>query len=82
ATRLHSLDPTAIAKYLSSDDFLLAGFKGQGLSFRPWDGQMRQPILIAGPRLLVSSSPQPGFLHQLTPLDTLVVDLEESTCKL
>jgi ABC transporter substrate binding protein (PQQ-dependent alcohol dehydrogenase system) len=81
ATRLHSLDPTAIAKYLRSDDFLLAGFKGQGLSFRPWDGQMRQPILIAGPRLLVSSSPQPGFLHQRTPLDTLGIDLEESTCK-
>lgn len=82
ATRLHSLDPAAIAKYLRSDDFLLAGFKGQGLSFRPWDGQMRQPILIAGPRLLVSSSPQPGFLHQRTPLDTLGIDLEESTCKL
>ncbi|AZO18820.1 branched-chain amino acid ABC transporter substrate-binding protein [Mesorhizobium sp. M2A.F.Ca.ET.043.05.1.1] len=81
ATRLHSLDPTAIAKYLRSDDFLLAGFKGQGLSFRPWDGQMRQPILIAGPRLLVSSSPQPGFLHQRTPLDTLGIDLEESACK-
>lgn len=81
ATRLRSLDPTAIAKYLRSDDFLLAGFKGQGLSFRRWDGQMRQPILIAGPRLLVSSSPQPGFLHQRTPLDTLGVDLEESTCK-
>jgi ABC transporter substrate binding protein (PQQ-dependent alcohol dehydrogenase system) len=82
ATRLHSLDPTAIARYLRGNDFLLAGFKGQGLSFRPWDGQMRQPILIAGPRLLISSSPQPGFLHQRTPLDTLGIDLEESTCKL
>jgi ABC transporter substrate binding protein (PQQ-dependent alcohol dehydrogenase system) len=81
ATRLHSLDPLAIGKYLRSDDFLLAGFKGQGLSFRPWNGQMRQPILIAGARLLVSSSPQPGFLHRRTPLDTLGIDLEESTCK-
>ncbi|RWC26385.1 MAG: branched-chain amino acid ABC transporter substrate-binding protein [Mesorhizobium sp.] len=81
ATRLRSLDPAAIAKYMRGDDFLLAGFKGQGLSFRPWDGQMRQPILIAGSRLLVSSSPQPGFLHQRTPLDTLGIDLEESTCK-
>ncbi|MBZ9748245.1 ABC transporter substrate-binding protein [Mesorhizobium sp. CO1-1-7] len=81
ATRLHSLDPIAIGKYLRSNDFLLAGFKGQGLSFRPWDGQMRQPVLIAGPRLLVSSSPQPGFLHQRTPLDTLGIDLEESACR-
>lgn len=81
ATRLHSLDPAAIGRYIRGDAFLLAGFKGQGLSFRPWDGQMRQPILIAGPRLLISSSPQPGFLHQRTPLDTLGIDLEESTCK-
>ncbi|UCI10517.1 branched-chain amino acid ABC transporter substrate-binding protein [Mesorhizobium sp. B1-1-8] len=81
ATRVHSLDPIAIGKYLHGEDFLLAGFKGQGLSFRPWNGQMRQPILIAGARLLVSSSPQPGFLHQRTPLDTLGIDLEESTCK-
>lgn len=81
ATRLHSLDPAAIAQYIRDDAFLLSGFKGQGLSFRAWDGQMRQPIFIAGPRLLVSSSPQPGFLHQRTPLDTLGIDLEESTCK-
>ncbi|MEI9412469.1 ABC transporter substrate-binding protein [Mesorhizobium salmacidum] len=80
ATRLRSLDASAITAYLRSDGFLLAGFKGQGLSFRSWDGQMRQPILIAGPRLLVSSSPQPGFLHQRTPLDTLGIDLEESAC--
>ncbi|TPI26616.1 branched-chain amino acid ABC transporter substrate-binding protein [Mesorhizobium sp. B3-2-1] len=81
ATRLRSLDPAAITAYLRSGDFLLAGFKGQGLSFRPWDGQMRQPILITGARLLVSSSPQPGFLHQRTPLDTLGIDLEESACR-
>ncbi|MBZ9799451.1 branched-chain amino acid ABC transporter substrate-binding protein [Mesorhizobium sp. ES1-4] len=81
ATRLHSVDPLAISKYLRGDDFLLSGFKGQGLSFRPWDGQMRQPVLIAGSRLLVSISPQPGFLHQRTPLDTLGIDVEESTCK-
>ncbi|MER8753742.1 branched-chain amino acid ABC transporter substrate-binding protein [Mesorhizobium sp. M1050] len=81
ATRLNSVDPAAISVYIRGSEFLLAGFKGQGLSFRAWDGQMRQPILIAGSRLLVSSSPQPGFLHQRTPLDTLGIDLEESTCK-
>ena len=80
ATRLNSLDAISIGKYLRGEAFLLAGFKGQGLSFRPWDGQMRQPVLIAGPRVLVSSSPQPGFLHQRTPLDTLGIDREESTC--
>jgi ABC transporter substrate binding protein (PQQ-dependent alcohol dehydrogenase system) len=82
ASRLRSTDPQAIGSYIRGDDFLLAGFKGQGLSFRPWNGQLRQPILIAGPRLLVSASPQPGFLHQRTPLDTLGIDLEESECRI
>jgi len=82
ATRTRSTDPVKLAGYIRSDAFLFAGFKGQGLSYRPWDGQLRQPVLIAGPRLLISASPQPGFLHQRTPLDTLGIDLEESTCRL
>jgi ABC transporter substrate binding protein (PQQ-dependent alcohol dehydrogenase system) len=82
AIRAKSADPEAIAGYMRGSDFLLSGFKGQGQSFRPWDGQMRQPILIAGPRLLVSVSPQAGFLHRVSELDTLGVDREESRCKL
>lgn len=81
AIRARSSDPAAIAAYMRGPDFLLAGFKGQGQSFRAWDGQMRQPILIAGPRMLVSVSPQPGFLHRGSELDTLGVDREESRCR-
>jgi ABC transporter substrate binding protein (PQQ-dependent alcohol dehydrogenase system) len=80
--RTRSSDPATIVAYLRGPDFTVAGFKGQGQSFREWDGQMRQPILIAGPRLLVSVSPQAGFLHQGSELDTLGVDREESRCKL
>ena len=43
---------------------------------------MRQPILIVEPRMLVSVSPQEGFLHQRTPLDTLGYDEPESSCRL
>ncbi|HZB39172.1 MAG TPA: branched-chain amino acid ABC transporter substrate-binding protein [Beijerinckiaceae bacterium] len=81
ATRSRSADPDKIAAYLRGPAFLMSGFKGRGQSFREWDGQMRQPILIAGPRLLVSASPQPGFLHRVSELDTLGVDREESPCK-
>jgi ABC transporter substrate binding protein (PQQ-dependent alcohol dehydrogenase system) len=81
ATRTRSADPRVLAAYLRSADFVLAGFKGQGLSFRAWDGQMRQPILIAGPRMLVSASPQPGFLHRSSELDTLGHDESESRCR-
>jgi hypothetical protein len=42
---------------------------------------MRQPILIAGPRLLVSVSPQPGYLHRTSELDTLGTDRDESKCR-
>ena len=58
AIRTKSSEPAAIGAYLRGPDFAVAGFKGQGQSFREWDGQMRQPILIAGSRLLVSVSPQ------------------------
>ena len=82
AIRTRSGDPAAIAGYLRGPEFALSAFKGQGQTFRTWDGQMRQPILIAGPRLLVSVSPQPGFLHRSSELDTLGVDREESACRL
>ena len=81
AFRSNSLDSEKISAYLRGPDFLLSGFKGQGQSFRSWDGQMRQPILIAGPRLLVSASPQAGFLHRNSELDTLGEDKEESRCR-
>ena len=52
------------------------------LSFREWDQQLRQPILIVHPNAIVSVAPEPGFLHQRTPLDTLGFDQPESACKL
>jgi ABC transporter substrate binding protein (PQQ-dependent alcohol dehydrogenase system) len=81
ALRSGSTDPARIDAYLRGPEFLLAGFKGQGFSFRDWDGQLRQPMLIVGPRLLVSVSPQPGFLHQFSELDTLGQDRAETRCR-
>jgi ABC transporter substrate binding protein (PQQ-dependent alcohol dehydrogenase system) len=81
ATRTHKTDVPSLRDYILSDRFKVAGFKGQQLTFRPWDHQLRQPILIAGPRALVSISPQDGFLHEKFPTDTLGVDAPESKCK-
>jgi len=80
ATRVASADPAMIAGYLRSDAFALPGYKGEPLSFRPWDGQLRQAILLADTVALVSVSPQTGFLHPLTDLDSLGVDRPESQC--
>jgi ABC transporter substrate binding protein (PQQ-dependent alcohol dehydrogenase system) len=82
AIRTHSSDPAVIGGYLRSPKFELAAFKGERLSFRAWDGQLRQPVLLVDPRSLVSISPQPGFLHEFFETDTLGVDQPESTCHL
>lgn len=82
AQRAQSVDPTVLATYIRSDKFELAAFKGARLSFRPWDGQLRQPILLADSRSLVSVSPQPGFLHEFSELDTLGIDRPESKCRM
>jgi len=71
-----------LRSYLLSDAFTVAGFKGKGLSFRPWDNQLRQPLLISAARALVSTSPQEGFLHPRHVTDTLGYDEPESKCKM
>ena len=81
-TRTDSGDIAALRAYLRGPDFALGGFKGVGLSFRPWNQQMRQPVLLVNKRVLVSVSPQPGFLHQRTPLDSLGYDAPETDCAL
>jgi len=81
ASRTKSNNFKDIATYLKSPQFEVAGFKGVGLSVRDWNGQVRQPIPVTTPKLLVTVSPQPGFLHQTSELDTLGVDKPETKCK-
>lgn len=81
-TRTGSPDTKALRDYLRGPDFALGAFKGVGLSFRPWNQQMRQPVLLVNKRVLVSVSPQPGFLHQRTTLDSLGYDKPETDCAL
>jgi len=73
---------TGVATYIRGPAFGLAAFKGMRLRFRDWDGQLRQPVLLADARSLVSVSPQPGYLHQTSELDTLGIDRPETACKL
>jgi len=80
ATRTRSADPEKLIAYLKSAEFDVAGFKGRKLTFRAWNGQLRQPILLSTPKLPLTVSPQPGFLHQFSELDTLGVDEPESKC--
>jgi len=80
-TNTSSVETSTIREFILSDKFTLAGFKGVPLTFRKWNGQLRQPILVVGARMLVTVSPQDGFLHQYSELDTLGYDEPESGCK-
>ena len=82
ASRANSGDPKALFDFLKGPDFSIAAFKGQRLTLRDWNLQLRQPILLVDGRMVVSVSPQEGFLHQVSELDTLGVDRPETKCKL
>ncbi len=80
-TRTKSNDISKIKEYLSGEKFGLGAYKGVKVSFRSWNGQLRQPILLAAPRSMVSVSPQEGYIHPVSELDTMGKDQPESTCK-
>lgn len=80
-TRTNASDPATLRSYILSDDFELAGFKGRALTYRTWNGQLRQPIAIVHPRALVALAPLEGFLHQTNELDSLGLDRPESNCE-
>jgi ABC transporter substrate binding protein (PQQ-dependent alcohol dehydrogenase system) len=82
ATRTRSAEPATIADFIHAKDFSIAAFKGQKLTFRPWNWQLRQPIFLGAGRSVVSTSPQEGFLHQFSELDTLGIDQPETKCAL
>jgi len=81
AIRVRSADFKVLRDYVRGPELSIAAFKGQKLTFRPWNGQLRHAIVVGDRHLPVSWSPQPGFLHQVTPLDTLGVDKPESKCR-
>ncbi|AOE60483.1 ABC transporter substrate-binding protein [Pseudomonas corrugata] len=80
-SKLRQADPFAIRQLALSDQLPLDGFKGRKLSYRPWNGQLRQPIPLVQPRALVSTSPQDGFLHPSNEMDSLGYDRPEVSCR-
>jgi ABC transporter substrate binding protein (PQQ-dependent alcohol dehydrogenase system) len=79
---VQSADVQRILDFIKGPDFALAAFKGRKLTVRDWDLQLRQPILLTDGRVVVSVSPQEGFLHQYSELDTLGIDRPETKCRL
>lgn len=66
---------------LRGPDLVLDGFKGFRMGYRPWDGQLRQPILLNTGNWAIATAPIEGFLDAANNLDTLGFDAKETACK-
>lgn len=80
-TKTKTNDLKTNVEFIRSKDFELGAYKGRKLSFREFNGQLRQPVPLIHPRALVSTSPQVGFLHPITDLDTLGIAKHELKCQ-
>jgi ABC transporter substrate binding protein (PQQ-dependent alcohol dehydrogenase system) len=69
----------AFAKALPSVE--VDGSKGVAMSFRAWDGQLRQPLLLTDGQAVIGAAPVDGVLHPKNTLDTLGADAPEKLCK-
>lgn len=79
-TRTGTADAPALRHHILSPAFALDGFKGRALSYRDWNGQLRQPMAVVNDRALVELAPVEGMMHPLNDLDTLGLDAPESRC--
>jgi ABC transporter substrate binding protein (PQQ-dependent alcohol dehydrogenase system) len=74
-------DPDKVDAYLRGDKLRVDGSKGFSLNFRAWDGQLRQPIVLATENAVIAAAPLPGFEHQFNDLDPLGEDAPEHACR-
>ncbi|SOY62492.1 branched-chain amino acid ABC transporter substrate-binding protein [Cupriavidus taiwanensis] len=71
----------AQARALAAGQVVVDGFKGPPLSFRRWDRQLRQPLMLAHPDGVAGTAPAEGVLHPLNNLDTLGADQADTACR-
>ncbi|MCW5695740.1 MAG: amino acid ABC transporter substrate-binding protein [Bauldia sp.] len=79
--RSQSTEFGPVRDYLLGERMNLDGSKGNPMSVRSWDHQMRQGIIIATGNNSMQLAPVEGFLHQTNDLDTLGVDAPQSACQ-
>jgi len=81
-SRTRQPNPAAIRQFLRSPELTLDLYKGTPGSFRPWDNQLRQPILLATHNAVIALAPLSAFLHAENTLDSLGPDRAESACRM
>ena len=78
--KARSADPAEVDTYLRGPRLKVDGSKGVSMNFRPWDGQLRMPVMLATHNAVIALAPLDGFLHQTNNLDTLGTDEPEHKC--
>ena len=79
ATGSPKTDPASVNKALLAAN--LDGSKGVAMQFRPWDRQLRQPLLLTDGQGVQGIMPLEGVMHPRNVLDTLGGDEPEKLCK-
>jgi ABC transporter substrate binding protein (PQQ-dependent alcohol dehydrogenase system) len=82
AVRTKSADFKIVRTYLRGDQLTLDAYKGNPVSFRPWDNQLRQPILLGIHNAIIERAPLKGFLHPSENMDTLGYERGDNKCRL
>ena len=82
AVRTKSADFKTARAYLLGDEMTLDGYKGTPSSFRTWDNQLRQPVLLRTHNAIIERAPIKGFLHPTENMDTLGYDRGDQKCQL
>lgn len=80
-TRTESTKAADLQRFLTSEAFTLDTYKGAPGSFRPWNRQLRQPILLHTHNAVIARAPLAPFLHAINQLDTLGLDQGDSDCR-
>jgi ABC transporter substrate binding protein (PQQ-dependent alcohol dehydrogenase system) len=81
-SRVGSADANEVAAFAKSERLSLDLYKGVPGSYRSWDRQLRQPVLLGTHNAVISRAPLDGFEHRSDTLDTLGIDHQESGCDL
>jgi ABC transporter substrate binding protein (PQQ-dependent alcohol dehydrogenase system) len=79
--RTRSPDFKTIEAYLRSDRLNLDAYKGTPVSYRSWDNQLRQPVLLHTYNAITDRAPIRGFLHPTENMDTLGYDQADRLCQ-
>ena len=80
--RTQSTEFEIVQEYLRSEQLNLDAYKGTPVSFRSWDNQLRQPVLLHTYNAIIERAPIRGFLHPTENMDTLGYDQGDKRCQL